>query len=114
MRDHAFMPDQDLLGPGRLPVMRERHDATVVQAAMDLQRRAGNRSVAELVARSQAYPDRRPLALPSSAGRMPASAIDGNGGAAVSVQREPCVDCPEAAQRLAAEPETTTEPGQTG
>jgi len=114
MRDRVVQPDQEMLGPVRMPVMRERSDASVVRAAMDLQQRAGNRSVAELVARSHDGPDQSPLATLSSAGRMPASA-DAGGGAAVSVQREPCIDCPDAVPGPGpAGLEATTEPGQTG
>jgi len=120
MRDRVFQPDQDVLAPGRLPVMRERSDASVVHAAMDLQQRAGNRSVAELVARSHVDPAGNPLAALTSAGRTPAPAAAvgaAGGGGAVSVQREPCVDCPDAAKALAAagpEAEAGPEPGQTG
>ncbi len=115
MRDRVLQPDQDVLAPGRLPVMRERSDASVVRAAMDLQQRAGNRSVAELVERSHAGSDQNPLAALSSARRMPASADAGGGSAAVSVQREPCIDCPEAAKALAAAgPEAAAETGQAG
>jgi hypothetical protein len=120
MRDRVFQPDQDVLAPGRLPVMRERSDASDVRAAMDLQRRAGNRSVAELVARSHVDPSRNPLAALTSAGRTPAPVATGGaagGGGAVSVQREPCVDCPDAAKALAAagpEAEVGPELGQTG
>lgn len=117
MRDRVFEPDHDPLAQGRPPVMRERPDASVVRAAMDLQQRAGNRSVAELVARSHADPGQNPLAALSSAGRLPASADARGGAAAVPVQREPCVDCPDAANALAAagpETEAGPEPGQTG
>jgi len=119
MRDHAFRPDQDAVAPGRLPVMRERSDASVVRTAMDLQQRAGNRSVAELVERSHADPDQSPLAALSSAGRGPAAGT--GSGAAVAVQREPCVDCPDAEKgpgpaepEAAAEPEVAAGPGQMG
>jgi glutathione S-transferase len=49
MRDRVVQPDQEMLGPVRMPVMRERSDASVVRAAMDLQRRAGNRSVVQRI-----------------------------------------------------------------
>jgi hypothetical protein len=132
MRDRLLQPDHEMLGPVRMPVMRERSDASVVRAAMDLQQRAGNRTVAELVARSHVDPAGNPLAALAGAGRMSASAGGGGsagaaggggsagaggGGAAVSVQREPCIDCPDAANALAAagpETEAEAEPGQTG
>ena len=88
MRDRVHR-DQDGLAPGRLRVMRERSDASVVRAAMDLQQRAGNGSVAELLARSRERPSQDPLAAPSSAGRVSASADAGDGAAAVSAKGPP-------------------------
>lgn len=113
MRDHAIKSDQDAFALSRLPVMRERQNASIVRAAMDLQQRAGNRSVADLVEASRAVPDRHPLAALSSAEHMPTS--PGTvGGSALSVQREPCIDCPPAARAMAAAgPEAMADPGQT-
>ena len=87
MRDRVPKPHQDALAPGRLPVAREPSDAPVVRAAMDLQRRAGNRTVAELVAPRRGRPDRNPLATLASAGRPRAQAAAGSGPAAGSVKK---------------------------
>ncbi len=116
MRERAVQPDQDSIASGRLPVMRERSDTSLVLAAMDLQKRAGNRSVAALVEGSRADRDLGPLAALSRAGHTPASmgAAAGSGSLA-SVQREPCTDCPEAAQRAKlADAEAALDPGQAG
>jgi len=113
MRDRVLQPDQEMLAPARMPVLRERSDVSIVRAAMVLRQHAGNRSVAELVARSHADPHQDPLAALSSAGRMPASAGAGGIAAALSVQREPCIDCPDATPGPSSgEPDTTIEPGQ--
>jgi len=115
MRDRALQPDQEMLAPTRMASLRERSDSSVVRAAMDLQRRAGNRSFAELVTRSHADPDQHPLAALSSAGRIPASAGAGGVAAVPSVQREPCIDCPDVAPGPGpAGLEAAAEPGQTG
>ena len=84
MRDRVLQHDQGVLAPGKLPRKRGRSDAPVVRAAMDLQQRAGNRSVAELVARSHNDPDQDPLATLSSAGRMSALADAGGDDATIS------------------------------
>ncbi|MFH1475488.1 MAG: hypothetical protein ABIG85_06485 [Chloroflexota bacterium] len=113
MRGHARQIDREVLGPSRPPVMPQRAEGAAVRAAMDLQHLAGNRSVTELVERSRADPDPNPMAVLAGAARTLASAEAG--GAAVSVQREPCIDCPEAAvQAKAAGPGATLEPGEPG
>jgi hypothetical protein len=81
MRDRVLKPDQSVLAPPRLPAKGERSGGPVVRAAMDLQQRAGNRSVAELVAPPQERPGQTSPDAMSSAGRGSASADTGGGGA---------------------------------
>jgi outer membrane protein OmpA-like peptidoglycan-associated protein len=85
MRDRVLKPDQNVLAPQRLPAKGERSGAPVVRAAMDLQQRAGNRSVAELVAPPHERPDQTSPAALSGAGRASAPA-DSGGGDAVSAK----------------------------
>jgi len=115
MREHTRQMGQEVPGPARLPVMRERADGGVVRAAMDLQHLAGNRSVSELVARSRETPLPNPLAALATTARTSAGAGTGGAAPAVSVQREPCIDCPDATPGPGSGgPATTTEPGEPG
>lgn len=90
----------------REPANVRRSGAPMVELALDLQRRAGNRSVTQLVAHRGPGADPRPIhglvgAIASAAGPAPASvtmsrAASTTGGGSASVQREPCTDCPDA------------------
>jgi hypothetical protein len=93
VRDRTLQTDLEPAGTSRPHLVHERVDP-VIHAALDLQRRAGNRSVVELVRRSGAAPGLSPLATLAGHGRGPAAGSDGG---AVAVQRKPCVDCPDAA-----------------
>jgi hypothetical protein len=91
MRGHHFQhePETDsrpLPGPGAV----RRSGTPIVDMAVDLQRRAGNRSVAELAGGSIGPV----LALGS--GAAPGRRAAPGRSNAVGVQREPCTDCPDA------------------
>jgi outer membrane protein OmpA-like peptidoglycan-associated protein len=82
MRDRVMQPGQGGPASARRPVAGERAEPPIVRAAMDLQKRAGNRSVAELVGRPPGAPDQHPLAALSIAGGRSGSADAGGGAVA--------------------------------
>lgn len=110
MRDHLQQPDSRVDLAKRPRAVHERADGNAVGATMGLQRLAGNEAVTELLTGFRGAPPSGSPAVVSAVGRLPASPAAPT-SPAVAVQREPCVDCPDAVLRLASpSPETTTEP----
>lgn len=79
-----------------------RTGSPLVELALDLQRRAGNRSVTELVG----------TAVGSASKLTGATAATGR--SAVGVQREPCIDCPDAEALPMADASDLPESGSPG
>jgi hypothetical protein len=84
MPGHRYEQEpQTAARPLHAPGAARRGASPLVEVALDLQRRAGNRSVTELVGGSTA--------------RIPArGGILATPGGSIGVQREPCTDCPDA------------------
>jgi hypothetical protein len=120
MADHSLQRELDPIAPRR-PDLRHvpRSGALLADLALDLQRQAGNRSVAELIRR-----DRSPVG--DSAVGSTLAAVAGShrprellptprpAAAAPSVQREPCVDCPDTPVATMADPDTLSDPTAAG
>jgi hypothetical protein len=91
MPGHHFQHERETdLRPLPGPGAARRSGTPVAEFALDLQRRAGNRSVTELVGGSIGSA----LALGRAAAPGPALAPGRSNP--VGVQREPCADCPDA------------------
>jgi hypothetical protein len=95
VREHARQLDRQMLGPTGVPVMRESVRGRGVRAVVDLQRLAGNQSVSELLSGDRQGPPSSSLAALAATGRTSAGAAAA-AATTVSVQREPCIDCPDA------------------
>lgn len=103
MRDHARHAEIDAIARERASRASDRGGGGLVRRTLDLQRTAGNRSVAELVARDALPIGGAPAALdPDRAIASPTVRVGGDAQgstvpvAAAVAQREPCADCPDA------------------
>jgi hypothetical protein len=99
MADHTLQRELDPIAHRRPERRQVRRSGTpLMDLALELQRQAGNRSVAELIRHDATPMGRGAMAgtLAAIAGSSPAGQLPTTRrAAAATVQREPCADCPD-------------------